>query len=633
MCVVRVGGDSNTVNVEMPCIDVLDGAYCNESYTLTPSNVITMRGMVLAIAFITLFWLLAELVLRSVGKENRKEKILGMQRMAKELPAKREWVLEGEQLIIRLAAMIRQIRLHVESKWRNDAMVAMFEAPTTTPWTASQDTPGSYPAPDPHYVVAPLPPLPPSGGMLTTPRLRAPGFLTERSMINRSSPELYRSSLQYSAQVNGGGLVHSESSNNLQEAPVGTNNYNTPRGSQSPSSGSQDRGPVLPTPLPSGWLTERSVVSTNSRKEKHSLMYSRDPRKRFESNAWRRRLRQWKELRSAKLSMISKKYMFRRVLLNLFFFVFLVCLLYLILLFSPQQMRSQSSLWEVFVGEASFWEVRTWLDALIFVDVLLDVFLFLIACLAVKWPSAPVFSRHLQNAIHKVVESSSNGRQLQQERQSSATAPSGGSSNTGQDIESGAPVDAAVPKSSSDDTISLDFVVNQTMSQDCCLMIACHLSTMTEEKYESFSNTLRSALAVFPPSHIFVCDNGPSLKPEDETQWATQQVHPDINYLYIPEGNKTFAFYWCNRYWIPYLASTGRTTNFRYALIIDDDVPLPNDLHIPREQLDKNVNIKAVHFPITAASPHGSPNLLLQCQDVEYKMAAVHKLFQAMLSR
>ncbi|KAF4739976.1 hypothetical protein FOZ63_021383, partial [Perkinsus olseni] len=143
--------------------------------------------------------------------------------------------------------------------------------------------------------------------------------------------------------------------------------------------------------------------------------------------------------------MISKKYMFRRVLLNLFFFVFLVCLLYLILLFSPQQMRSQSSLWEVFVGEASFWEVRTWLDALIFVDVLLDVFLFLIACLAVKWPSAPVFSRHLQNAIHKVVESSSNDRQLQQERQSSATAPSGGSSNTGQDIESGAPVDAAVP--------------------------------------------------------------------------------------------------------------------------------------------------------------------------------------------
>ncbi|EER17809.1 hypothetical protein Pmar_PMAR023739 [Perkinsus marinus ATCC 50983] len=109
-------------------------------------------------------------------------------------------------------------------------------------------------------------------------------------------------------------------------------------------------------------------------------MYSRDPRKRFESNAWRRRLRQWKELRSAKLSMISKKYMFRRVLLNFFFFVFL--------------------LWEVFVGEASFWEVRTWLDVLIFVDVLLDVFLFLIACLAVKWPSAPVFSRHLQVAVH-----------------------------------------------------------------------------------------------------------------------------------------------------------------------------------------------------------------------------------------
>lgn len=107
MCVVRVGGDGGkTVNVEMPCIDVLDGAYCssyqnsvldfschfsgNEGYTLTPSNVITMRGMVLATVFITLFWLLAELLLRNVDMENRKEKMLGMQRMAKELPAKKE---------------------------------------------------------------------------------------------------------------------------------------------------------------------------------------------------------------------------------------------------------------------------------------------------------------------------------------------------------------------------------------------------------------------------------------------------------------------------------------------------------------------------------------------------------------
>ncbi len=75
----------------------------------------------------------------------------------------------------------------------------------------------------------------------------------------------------------------------------------------------------------------------------------------------------------------------------------------------------------------------------------------------------------------------------------------------------------------------------------------------------------RSALMVFPPSHIFVCDNGNALAPVDDTQMATREVHPDINYLYVPEGNKTFAFYWTNRYWIPFLVRCGRVPDFRFG--------------------------------------------------------------------
>jgi hypothetical protein len=179
----------------------------------------------------------------------------------------------------------------------------------------------------------------------------------------------------------------------------------------------------------------------------------------------------------------------------------------------------------------------------------------------------------------------------------------------------------------------LSFILNQTVSIDTCLMIACHCSTMTVERCETFSNTLKSALAVFPPSHIFVCDNGPTIQPQDATQFVAKQVHPDINYLYIPEGNKTFAFYWCNKYWIPFLARCGVVPNFTYALIIDDDVPLPADLHIPHEHLKQDTRIKAVHFPITATTPDGNPPLLVNCQDVEYKLAAVHKLFQATMYR
>ncbi|KAF4728711.1 hypothetical protein FOZ63_008302, partial [Perkinsus olseni] len=188
--------------------------------------------------------------------------------------------------------------------------------------------------------------------------------------------------------------------------------------------------------------------------------------------------------------------------------------------------------------------------------------------------------------------------------------------------------------STSTDTRSLSFVLKQSLTHDCCLLIACHESTMTRERYELFSGTLRAALMVFPPSHIFVCDNGNSPAPVDDTQMATIEAHPDINYIYVPEGNKTFAFYWCNKFWIPFLARHSKVPDFKYAVIIDDDVPLPADLHIPHEHLRNHPDIKAVHFPITAASPDGTRrNMLVKCQDVEYKLAAVHKLFQSTLSR
>ena len=62
-------------------------------------------------------------------------------------------------------------------------------------------------------------------------------------------------------------------------------------------------------------------------------------------------------------------------------------------------------------------------------------------------------------------------------------------------------------------------------------------------------------------------------------------------------------------------------------------MPLPPDLHIPHEHLRQHPEIKAVHFPLTATSPDRNPNMLVRFQDVEYKLAAVHKQFQALMSR
>ena len=189
----------------------------------------------------------------------------------------------------------------------------------------------------------------------------------------------------------------------------------------------------------------------------------------------------------------------------------------------------------------------------------------------------------------------------------------------------------ATESSASDDSFAS--MMNQAMTLECCLLIACHESCLTREKEESFVNTLRSALRVFPPNHIFVCDNGSALTPVDGTEATARAIHPGIHYLYIPEGNKTISFYWTNKYWIPFLEGLGRVPKFLYAVIIDDDVPLPPDLHIPYELLQESRNIKAVHYPITATSPDGKPGLMVQCQDIEYKLAAVHKYFQSSVAR
>jgi hypothetical protein len=345
-----------------------------------------------------------------------------------------------------------------------------------------------------------------------------------------------------------------------------------------------------------------------------SRLSSRDPQRRFLATSWRRRIAQWKELRTAKVSTFQMKEIIRTILLNFFFLLLLIGTFIVIIWMSPQHISLSESWYQSLLGKMSIWRLNNWVDYLIFADIFFDTGLFLIATVAVKWPSAPVFSQHLQNQIQQV-----NSKFLDDTRAEDDSLPD----------EAPALADSGTETSSE----SLSFVLNQSMSADTCLMIACHLSTMTEERCETFSGTLRAALQVFPPSHIFVCDNGPTLHPQDETQWVTASVHPDINYVYIPEGNKTFAFYWVNKFWIPFLSRTGVLPNFTYAVIIDDDVPLPADLHIPHEHLKKDLTIKAVHFPITATTPDRNPPTLVQCQDIEYKLAAVHKLFQASLSR
>jgi len=337
----------------------------------------------------------------------------------------------------------------------------------------------------------------------------------------------------------------------------------------------------------------------------------------FMSRAWRRRLEQYRSLREERISSFQSRAIIRSITLYFFYFIMMVITLYVVLWVSPQHISqtqsSSSRLWFVFVGQISFWNIHSALDLIVFADILLDFGLFVIAALCVDWPRAPVFSRHLKQQMDSLLSKAEIEEGIDD-----------------QDTDGGI---LDISTSSLNDTQSLSFVLRQSPVADCCLLIACHESTLTFEKAKSFAQTLQKALLIFPPSHVFVCDNGNSMPPVDDTQIVARSVHPDINYVYIPEGNKTFAFYWCNRYWIPFLERAGVVPKFTYAMIIDDDVPLPSDLHIPHEQLRLDPNIKAVHFPITAVGPENTTNLLVRFQDLEYKLAAVHKQFQALISR
>ncbi|KAF4654160.1 hypothetical protein FOZ61_008430 [Perkinsus olseni] len=538
---------SQTFSQTVDCYKVEVGPFCGRQFRVTPSNILVMRGIIVATVFMIVFWFISEFGLRATEKGLKQEQAEGKARMDVELPAKRKFLRE-----------------QVEQRWADEARYMYSLDPNSSLWGGDLTASAGQSAR--------------AAGSVVTPTVNSPMMSTIGGYPGMTASE-------YSEQITKGGFK--------------------------------------------------------------SRLESRDPRKRFESSAWQRRIEQYRTLGKDKKARFVAKEHFRTLLLNGFFIILIIVSQFCILYFSPQNMHSQESLYEAFVGVVSIWNAVSALDWIIFLDVLLDVVLFFAAACVVKWPKPPVFSRHMQEELKETAgegygEESVPLKEAGKEPAMGAAVPEAAAADqpTAQ-RKTLLPLDGADNLSDvdagsdfeSEDSATVDFVLEQAMTGDVCLLIACHNSAMTEERYDVFTGTLRAALMVFPPTHIFVCDNGRDAKPFDETQWATQQVHPDINYLFVPEGNKTFAFYWCNKYWIPFLHRCGRVPAFKYAVIIDDDVPLPADLHIPHQMLDQNPNIKAVHFPITATTPDGHPNQLVRCQDVEYKLAAVHKLFQATLAR
>lgn len=73
----------------LDCYKLQLNQYCGYTYDYTPGDIIAIRGLIFADAFIVLFWLCAEFVLRKVDKGLKREQAEGSARMEIELPSKR----------------------------------------------------------------------------------------------------------------------------------------------------------------------------------------------------------------------------------------------------------------------------------------------------------------------------------------------------------------------------------------------------------------------------------------------------------------------------------------------------------------------------------------------------------------
>jgi len=188
--------------------------------------------------------------------------------------------------------------------------------------------------------------------------------------------------------------------------------------------------------------------------------------------------------------------------------------------------------------------------------------------------------------------------------------------------------------------------------QQVCLLLACHCCDESIEKREGLTEALHAALEVFPPTSIFICDNARSDAPPDDTwrlvddiwhdynrnadEMSTRKDEP-LNYIYLPVGNKTIAFFWVCDVWIPMLERNNLCPKFDYILMTDDDVCLPPGIQFPLKMMEMEKDVMAIAYAISAIDLNQAAtnprvyteNLLVSFQNLEYLLAGFFKQLQS----
>jgi len=156
-------------------------------------------------------------------------------------------------------------------------------------------------------------------------------------------------------------------------------------------------------------------------------------------------------------------------------------------------------------------------------------------------------------------------------------------------------------------------VHNAARTAETALIIPCYKSAGI------IGTTLEAALRTFPARNIFVVNNGNFAAPVDNTEEVCTSY--GVRHIWVPIGSKITAQY----------IGCAAAFEFKYALLIDDDVILPFPFPVVTDRIELGELdglVKCIGYTISSCGPEGARGNFCQvAQDIEYKLSGLMRQF------
>lgn len=164
-------------------------------------------------------------------------------------------------------------------------------------------------------------------------------------------------------------------------------------------------------------------------------------------------------------------------------------------------------------------------------------------------------------------------------------------------------------------------VVSEHLVPECIAAVVC-IDQFRRVDDEIFIKNVQSVIEVVGIERTFILQFGPELVPMDDSLVLLQErVSAGIQYVFVPEPQKTVATYWFSKYHIPLvqLHST-HPTPISHLMVIDHSVHVPWNLAIPLDFVDPVEKVAVIC--IGSVLPGAF-------DEIDYKTEQVHSQFQS----